>query len=47
MADLTIVNTIASPELNARRWPKLTSQLKPGSRSVSETRNHTFLWRVP
>jgi SAM-dependent methyltransferase len=62
----TVVTIFLSPELNARLRPKLTSQLKPGSRivshrygigdwvpektrtvTVSETRNHIFLWRVP
>ena len=62
----TVVTLFLSPELNARLRPKLTSQLKPGSRivshrygigdwvpeqtrtvTVSETRNHVFLWRVP
>jgi SAM-dependent methyltransferase len=62
----TVVTLFLSPELNARLRPKLTSQLKAGSRivshrygicdwvpemtrtvTVSETRNHVFLWRVP
>jgi SAM-dependent methyltransferase len=62
----TVVTLFLSPELNARLRPKLTSQLKPGTRivshrygigdwmpektrtvTVSETRNHVFLWRVP
>ncbi|MGH7365310.1 MAG: SAM-dependent methyltransferase [Candidatus Rokuibacteriota bacterium] len=62
----TVVTLFLSPELNARLRPKLTSQLKPGSRivshrygigdwvpektrtvTVSEARNHIFLWRVP
>jgi SAM-dependent methyltransferase len=62
----TVVTLFLSPELNARLRPKLTGQLKSGSRivshrygigdwvpartvtlSVSETRNHIFLWRVP
>ncbi|MGH7349641.1 MAG: SAM-dependent methyltransferase [Candidatus Rokuibacteriota bacterium] len=64
--DATVVTLFLSPDLNARLRPKLTSQLKPGTRivshrygigdwvpektrtvSVSETRNHVFLWRVP
>jgi SAM-dependent methyltransferase len=62
----TVVTLFLSPELNARLRPKLTNQLKAGSRivshrygigdwlpektrtvTVSETRNHIFLWRVP
>jgi SAM-dependent methyltransferase len=62
----TVVTLFLSPDLNARLRPKLTSQLKAGSRivshrygigdwvpeqtrtvTVSETRNHVFLWRVP
>jgi SAM-dependent methyltransferase len=62
----TVVTLFLSPELNARLRPKLTSQLRPGTRivshrygigdwvpertrtvTVSETRNHVFLWRVP
>ena len=62
----TVVTLFLSRELNARLRPKLTSQLRPGTRivshrygigdwvpektrtvTVSETRNHVFLWRVP
>jgi len=62
----TVVTLFLSAELNARLRPKLTSQLRPGTRivshrygigdwvpektrtvTVSETRNHVFLWRVP
>src|ERR1700720_2807011 len=35
----TVVTLFLSPELNARLRPKLTSQLKPGSRIVSHRRS--------